>query len=940
MTTNLYGTSTSPKTELLINNVWTDVSSYVRADGKINIRRGRANEQATTSAQTAAFSLNNRDSRFSNRNPLSPYYGLLPLNTQVRISAGADSGNYMRMDFTDSGSFGGAVTADKASLDIVGDIDIRVDVQPYQWRGSGNMLISKYLIAGNQRSWALYVDGNGFLVWIWSTDGTAGGRIFSSSTVPIPATSGRLSIKVAFKVNNGAGSNTTAFATATTIGGTYTQLGTTITHAGVTSIFSSTAAVVIGAADDQQIPVVGAIGFGGKYFKAEVHNGLLGPVVANFDPSTQALRATTWSDGLTSPNTWLLRGTISVVTSDRVRFYGELSSTVPTADLSGTDIYVPVNASGMIRRLTQGASALNSPMYSNFTQYGPAGYWSLEDGSSATAGGSAVSGGAPAIATAVTFGSPPNGLLPGASSVAQFQDTTSRLQFNMKAPTSTGIVSGVFYCRLSALPASGTKTLFTFYTSGTARTITVALTSTTWFTTFLDGDGNTITTSNVSVTGIDPSKQWVGFNLLLQTSGANVNFSIRWESPGITAVGVGPTSLGTAKIGSPTGGYTNSVADAAFLDAQISHVFMATTNFDLTDNNFRNASNAWLNETAGARLLRLSAASGIALRVIGLVNSSETMGYQLIDTFMNNVYDCAETDGGIVGEARDELSITYYCRQALELRQDSVLSYAQSHYSALLQPVDDDGGFTNDVTVSRPGGSSARVTIADGPTSISPPPSGVGPYVTQVNRNAIDARLPSVAGWIALAGSWDAARYPSVPVAMHRTEIFGNDAVFAAVMALELGNTILLDEMPVWLGPDDVPVLMEGYTETLGKFTIDFVFNCITAGPYEAVPILGSDVSPARLDANTNTIGGTMTTSATTVSFVTPAGSARWVDTATYPAEFPMNLIIAGEVMTLTAMSGTTSPQTPTLTRSVNGVVKTHASGELVRLAQPLYLGR
>jgi hypothetical protein len=940
MTTNLYGTGTAPKTELLINNVWTDISSYVRADGKIVLRRGRANEQSRTTAQTAAFQLNNRDSRFSNRNPLSPYYGLLPLNTQLRISAGADSsGNYLRTDFTDSFSFAGAVTADKASLDLAGSIEIRVDVQPYSWRASG-MFISKYLVTGNQRSWAFYMDNSGYLTFVWSPDGTAASRLFSTSTVPIPSSSGRLSIKVAFKPDNGAGSNTTAFATAASIGGTYTQLGTTITKAGVTSVFSSTAQLALCGGDDFQVPINAVNGFGGRFFKSELRNGLLGPVVASFDPSTQTIGTTTWSDGLAAPNTWTLRGTKSAVTSDRTRFYGELSSLVPTADKSGIDIYVPVNASGMIRRLTQGASPISSPMYRNFSQYSPVGYWPLEDGSTATVAGSAVNGGIPAAATAITFGAAPSGLLPGTSTVAQFQDTTSRLQFTVKRPVSTGIVSGVFYVRLSALPAAGTKTLFTFYTSGTCRTITVALSSAAWITTLLDGDGNTLATSNVLVTGIDPSKGWIGYNLLLQTSGANVNYSIRWDHVGSTGVGVGPTSLGTATIGVPTGGYTNSVADAAFLDAQISQVFMATTNFDLTDSNFANASNAWLNETAGARLVRLATENGVSLRVIGYAASTELMGYQLLDTFMNNVYDCADTDGGVLGEARDELSILYRTRQSLEARQDAVLSYASSHFSDVLQPVDDDGGFTNDVTVSRDGGSSARVIITDGPTSISPPPAGVGPYQTAVTRNATDTRLPSVAGWMALAGSWDAARFPNIPIGMHRTEITGDDTTFAALVALEFGDTILLGHMPVWLGPDDVPVLVEGYTETFGKFTWDLVYNCITAGPYQAVPVIGSDAYPVRLDATTNTIGASMTTTATSVTFVTPAGSSRWADSTGYAAEFPFNVKIAGEVMTVTAVSGTSSPQTATVTRSVNGVVKAHSSGELVRLASPFYVGR
>ncbi len=44
--------------------------------------------------------------------------------------------------------------------------------------------------------------------------------------------------------------------------------------------------------------------------------------------------------------------------------------------------------------------------------------------------------------------------------------------------------------------------------------------------------------------------------------------------------------------------------------------------------------------------------------------------------------------------------------------------------------------------------------------------------------------------------------------------------------------------------------------------------------------------------------------------------------------------------MSLTAVTGTSSPQTGTVTRSINGVVKSHSADELVRLAEPFYVGR
>jgi len=44
---------------------------------------------------------------------------------------------------------------------------------------------------------------------------------------------------------------------------------------------------------------------------------------------------------------------------------------------------------------------------------------------------------------------------------------------------------------------------------------------------------------------------------------------------------------------------------------------------------------------------------------------------------------------------------------------------------------------------------------------------------------------------------------------------------------------------------------------------------------------------------------------------------------------------IGGEVMQVTAISGASSPQTFTVVRSVNGIVKTHASGAAVHVAYP-----
>jgi hypothetical protein len=64
------------------------------------------------------------------------------------------------------------------------------------------------------------------------------------------------------------------------------------------------------------------------------------------------------------------------------------------------------------------------------------------------------------------------------------------------------------------------------------------------------------------------------------------------------------------------------------------------------------------------------------------------------------------------------------------------------------------------------------------------------------------------------------------------------------------------------------------------------------------------------------------------------------VTSADLPADFPIAITVGGEVMSLTAVTGTSSPQTGTVTRSVNGVVKAHDAGTLVRLDHPFYISR
>ncbi|TVZ96528.1 hypothetical protein [Streptomyces sp. BK340] len=77
--------------ELFIGGAWVDITAtssvLVRDDsGNIAITKGIRDEGSQTDPSTCALELRNTDGRFSPRNPNGPYYGLIGRNTPVRVS--------------------------------------------------------------------------------------------------------------------------------------------------------------------------------------------------------------------------------------------------------------------------------------------------------------------------------------------------------------------------------------------------------------------------------------------------------------------------------------------------------------------------------------------------------------------------------------------------------------------------------------------------------------------------------------------------------------------------------------------------------------------------------------------------------------------------------------------------------------------------------------
>ncbi|HWN00916.1 MAG TPA: hypothetical protein VNO54_28025 [Streptosporangiaceae bacterium] len=75
--------------EMLISGVWVDITSYVMVrddQGQIGITRGIRDEGSQTEQSISTLPLRNQDGRFSPRNPVGAYFGLIGRNTTVRVS--------------------------------------------------------------------------------------------------------------------------------------------------------------------------------------------------------------------------------------------------------------------------------------------------------------------------------------------------------------------------------------------------------------------------------------------------------------------------------------------------------------------------------------------------------------------------------------------------------------------------------------------------------------------------------------------------------------------------------------------------------------------------------------------------------------------------------------------------------------------------------------
>ena len=894
-------------------NGWTDITTKVYTRGEIAITRGRSDETGTAQNSSCSMQLNNRSGNFSPRNPSGSYYGYLGRNTPLRVSI-TEGERYLYL----SGLETDCITApDSVALSITGDIEVQVDLELNNWvdgaNDTGIDLAGKYSSTAGQRSWALD-SNNGYLRWIWSTDGSTTTTV--TSTVRPCAKSMRMAVKVTHDVNDGAGNNVVTFYTADTIDGTWTQLGEAVTTAGTTSIFDSTSAVCFGGAFSTATSDYGA----GKLFAGKVKNGIGGTTVASPDLRTATAGASSFSDGT---NTWTKSGTNAVITNRQIRYIGEVPSWPTKWDQSVTDIWTPIQVSGILRRLTQGVSPLRSPMYRGVIGISTSqlkAYWPCEDGSTSesiatalTDGYNMLITGSPSLASDTSFvcssdlGSMNSSIWRGR--VRTYSGTDHSVAFLMKVP-SGGATNNSVICQFKT---TGDAALWKLvYTTGGALNLTG-----------YDSAGVSVVTTGAVAFNVNG--KLLDVHLLLDDTGTDISVSIVTYEVGATAGSATTVTYAAANITSvtevamaPDGLQTTTVFGHIRVENSVTAVF-----------DLQSQVNAWKGEAAGRRIKRLCDEEGVEFVVVGDPHDTAPMGYQTQKTLLELVRECEASDAGMIFEPREYLALGYRTKKSLYSQNAALtLDYASNDLS-VFEPVDDDQTIQNDVTVSRIGGSSARQVDEDSALSVNAPPSGVGKYDTEYSLSlSSDTYLDNHAYWRLHLGTVDEQRYPGFGVELQRSNFTNDAALYADATDVDLGSRVVIENVPTTVAIQDVEQIILGYTEVLSQFNRKLDFNSAPASAY----YVAHYETVYRYSGVGTVTNEALDTTETGVDITVPTG----VEWTTVDGSY--DIVIGGEVMTVTsvtALSGTS--QTFTVTRSVNGIVKSHSTGAAVSLATPCY---
>lgn len=917
--------------ELYIDGAWESIISDVRGSSGIAISAGRKNETGRAVPSSLNMTLNDQDlpGKYVSRNPNSPYYGKLGLNTPCRVfltpafttSSGADITDTFTRSTVNSW---GTTTGGNGQDWTTSSLGTGTAAADFQVNGSSG---THYVSAANTYR----------LNYVSTVDYRNFHAVLSGIAVPL-ATGGDLEVALIYR------------ATSTTSYGMVRLHFTT----------SNTVLIKCYRADDNTVQVGSTINTG------ITHTGTGQPLSMAVRVVGQSVSVRVWASSGTEPTTYAATFTdTSVINSGfvgirsgrgsgntntanpqftysnltfsniLVLFSGEIPSWKPQSDTTGRDVVVPVQAGGFLRRLTAGSqkplmdTLATRIMLSNSRTLA---YWPCADSENTAANFSSGIGGTPMHIYEGAANYRAGNIAPWLeSTAASAQDSV--LRFDGYVPTSSGdtVITNTSWVAGFEVGKLSTAATMTVYYKG-QNWITGSTGERTDWTITLDGTAGTggrmqltreiveeSTSSSAMVINSDVPQLFDQgphyISLVIEDDGSDCNYELYMDD----------LTIGTGTVAGAT------YATPKYIRASVTGQGVQFGYFSVHDLTSQaalaQAAQGWNGETAGERFTRLCAENSIAYDITGVASVTRRMGPQRIATLYEQFMDIETADGGIFGEPRDFLGVHYATRVSLYNRDPvAEFDYSNNDLITPFLPVDDDQRIANDVLAVHPiTRESVQSVASDGPLGID----AVGKYDIEINPNVYTtANLQDAAEWAVSLGTVDEDRFPSISVNLARDQFQSSNSLLNGALVAEIGDWLTVANTPAWVSSETVRQLIRGYTmkidnnERARGITINF--NTTPARAYRVGPL--NQGTWARLGSRVGILDGSIDDNDTSLNVLTTNGALFTT------SDEPFFIVINGERMEVTAVSGASSPQFFTVTRSTNSVFKSHASGSVVQV--------
>lgn len=576
-------------------------------------------------------------------------------------------------------------------------------------------------------------------------------------------------------------------------------------------------------------------------------------------------------------------------------------------------------AKGVLARLQLWKEPLRSPIYQNTISInGLLGYWPLE-GSGTNLPNAVPNGFTGKYTGSVTRGGDPG---PGGSDVVVQLGSDGALSGSFLRDSGSGW-QVCFAAKLPNILGATSLSIFKWRTSSgliydwqvTSSAYKIVVTR--------ESDGTVLVANNSTFGGGNSPLNWVRMRVRCTVSGGTVTVEPAWYQQDLGFI----TGYTETFSGTTTGNLTNWNVDPTTYTngAAYGHVLATSdTTVNLSgDPGILAAFNGYLGELAAFRWSRLLTQVGISALSNGDWSTTMAMGRQKPGLLFDLLEECVITDGGVQYESVGTAGAVTFRTRTSRFGQTSKmdLTYSTNVAPPLAKRITP-SGVANQITVSNTDGASFTVIKATGSLSILAPPAGIGRVLGEVDVNqAADDLLDDRAAFELNLATLDRPRYDSVTV-----DLAAHPELVSAALALKPGDLITL------AGVEPSPVRLHAMqlAHAIGHTTWTFTMKCVPGELWDT----GTYGGTARYGVKASTTNATMTNTSTSLAVLLADPLDVWSTTAT-----GYQVVVLGEEMTVTGAfsAPVAGVQTATVTRSVNGVVRTHAAGELIGMYQPTH---